>query len=160
MPQKFRHRGVHNIFWCLKKMLWGSENEYICQFFWTQDVNWMYINLIYFFWMSCWRSIYVLCPEGILVAVFFFRSFQGSWTLRSFLMIVSSGVILPLCFLRISSLASLNAASMAFYSIFILIVSISHALRVLVNRAKRPRFSLIHTKLRNRHNFTEFKWIN
>ena len=87
-------------------------------------------------------------------SIFFFRSFQGSWTLRSFLMVVSSGVILPLCFLRISSLASLNAASMAFYSVFIIIVSISHALRVLVNRAKRLRFSLIHTKLRSRLNFT------
>ena len=77
LPQKFRHRGIHNIFWCLKKMLWGSENEYICQFPWTQDVNWMYINLIYFFWMSCLRSIYVLCPEGILVAVFFFSFISG-----------------------------------------------------------------------------------
>ena len=77
LPQKFRHRGIHNIFWCLKKMLWGSENEYICQFPWTQDVNWMHINLIYFFWMSCLRSIYVLCPEGILVAVFFFSFISG-----------------------------------------------------------------------------------
>ena len=63
----------------------------------------------------------------------FLRSFQGSWALRSFLMILSSGVILPLCFLRISSLASFNAASMAFYSIFIIIVSRYDALRDLVS---------------------------
>ena len=84
----------------------------------AQDINWIIV-----FWTTYVRSIYVLCLGGILVVVNFLRSFQGSWTLRSFLMIVSSGVILPLCFLRIASLASLNAASMAFYSIFIVIVS-------------------------------------
>jgi len=51
-----------------------------------------------------------------------FLSFQETWSLRTILMVLSSGAILPLCFLRISSLSSLNAVSMSFYMFFIFII--------------------------------------
>eukprot|EP00111_Clytia_hemisphaerica_P011858 TCONS_00034845-protein len=54
-----------------------------------------------------------------------FLSFEKTWTLRTFLMALSCGGILPLALMRnISSLSSLNMLSICFYGLFIVIITL------------------------------------